>query len=123
MSDVRRAAIASLAGYAYAPMPSRRALERIWQEVALARDDASCLRFHDREIRRYRSNRGGFSNPWPDNTKRRWPSPARQNAAGAPARQDGTARSPAVNCADRERKNPPQSIRFKAPKRVTYCRA
>ena len=39
-----------------APMPSRDALVRIWQEVALAREDASpCLRFGAFEIRRYQS--------------------------------------------------------------------
>ncbi|MCJ8645829.1 tRNA lysidine(34) synthetase TilS, partial [Escherichia coli] len=36
--------------------PSRDALVRIWQEVALAREDASpCLRFGAFEIRRYQS--------------------------------------------------------------------
>lgn len=42
MSDARRAAIIRrwLAGQ-NAPMPSRDALVRIWQEVALAREDAS----------------------------------------------------------------------------------
>lgn len=57
MSDVRRAAIIRrwLAGL-NAPMPSRDALVRIWQEVALAREDASpCLRFGAFEIRRYLS--------------------------------------------------------------------
>ena len=44
MSDARRAAIIRrwLAGQ-NAPMPSREALVRIWQEVALAREDASPL--------------------------------------------------------------------------------
>ncbi|EAA3097166.1 tRNA lysidine(34) synthetase TilS [Salmonella enterica subsp. enterica serovar Kedougou] len=57
MSDVRRAAILRRwLAMRNAPMPSRDALERIWQEVALARDDASpCLRFGDHEIRRYQS--------------------------------------------------------------------
>ncbi|MTH45200.1 tRNA lysidine(34) synthetase TilS [Intestinirhabdus alba] len=56
LSDPRRAAIlrrwlASL----NAPMPSRDALGRLWQEVALAREDASpCLRVGEHEIRRYR---------------------------------------------------------------------
>ncbi|SJD63127.1 tRNA lysidine(34) synthetase TilS [Shigella sonnei] len=57
MSDARRAAIIRrwLAGQ-NAPMPSRDALVRIWQEVALAREDASpCLRFGAFEIRRYQS--------------------------------------------------------------------
>lgn len=42
MSGVRRAALLRrwLAGL-NAPMPSRDGLERIWQEVALAREDAS----------------------------------------------------------------------------------
>lgn len=57
MSDVRRAAILRRwLAMRNAPMPSRDALERIWREVALARADASpCLRFGDREIRRYQS--------------------------------------------------------------------
>ncbi|SUG21359.1 cell cycle protein MesJ [Salmonella enterica subsp. arizonae] len=57
MSDVRRAAILRRwLATRNAPMPSRDALERIWREVALARDDASpCLRFGDHEIRRYQS--------------------------------------------------------------------
>ncbi|MEN1522601.1 TilS substrate-binding domain-containing protein, partial [Pseudomonas aeruginosa] len=57
MSDARRAAIIRrwLAGQ-NAPMPSREALVRIWQEVALAREDASpCLRLGAFEIRRYQS--------------------------------------------------------------------
>ena len=57
MSDVRRAALLRrwLAGL-NAPMPSRDGLERIWQEVALAREDASpCLRLGAFEIRRYQS--------------------------------------------------------------------
>ncbi|QBX81157.1 tRNA lysidine(34) synthetase TilS [Citrobacter tructae] len=57
MSDVRRAALLRrwLAGR-NAPMPSRDALERIWQEVALAREDASpCLRLGEYEVRRYQS--------------------------------------------------------------------
>lgn len=57
MSGVRRAALLRrwLAGL-NAPMPSRDGLERIWQEVALAREDASpCLRLGAFEIRRYQS--------------------------------------------------------------------
>ncbi|EIQ67119.1 tRNA lysidine(34) synthetase TilS [Citrobacter pasteurii] len=57
MSNVRRAALLRrwLAGL-NAPMPSRDALERIWQEVALAREDASpCLRLGEYEVRRYQS--------------------------------------------------------------------
>ncbi|MEB0902747.1 tRNA lysidine(34) synthetase TilS [Citrobacter portucalensis] len=57
MSDVRRAALLRrwLAGL-NAPMPSRDGLERIWQEVALAREDASpCFRLGEYEVRRYQS--------------------------------------------------------------------
>lgn len=57
MSGVRRAALLRrwLAGL-NAPMPSRDALERIWQEVALAREDASpCFRLGEFDIRRYQS--------------------------------------------------------------------
>lgn len=39
-----------------APMPSREMLARIWQEIVLAREDASpCLRMGGFELRRYRS--------------------------------------------------------------------
>ena len=57
MSGVRRAALLSrwLAGL-NAPMPSRDGLERIWQEVALAREDASpSFRLGEYEVRRYQS--------------------------------------------------------------------
>ena len=57
VSDVRRAALLRrwLAGL-NAPMPSRNGLERIWQEVALAREDASpCFRLGECEVRRYQS--------------------------------------------------------------------
>lgn len=57
MSGVRRAALLRrwLAGV-NAPMPSRNGLERIWQEVALAREDASpCFRLGECEVRRYQS--------------------------------------------------------------------
>ena len=57
MSDVRRAALLRrwLAGL-NAPMPSRDGLERIWQEVALAREDASpSFRLGEYEVRRYPS--------------------------------------------------------------------
>lgn len=44
-----------LAGHG-APMPSREMLERIWQEIAQAREDASpCLRMGQFELRRYQS--------------------------------------------------------------------
>lgn len=55
MSAVKRAAILRrwLAGLG-AVMPSRDMLERVWQEVALAREDASpCLRFGEFAIRRF----------------------------------------------------------------------
>lgn len=57
MSGVRRAALLRrwLAGV-NAPMPSRDGLERIWHEVALAREDASpCFRLGEYEVRRYQS--------------------------------------------------------------------
>lgn len=57
MSCVRRAALLRrwLAGL-NAPMPSRDGLERIWQEVALAREDASpSFRLGEYEVRRYQS--------------------------------------------------------------------
>lgn len=57
MSAVRRAALLRrwLAGL-NAQMPSREGLERIWQEVALAREDASpCFRLGEYDIRRYQS--------------------------------------------------------------------
>ncbi|MEO3989929.1 tRNA lysidine(34) synthetase TilS [Pseudocitrobacter cyperus] len=55
MSEPRRAALLRrwLASH-HAAMPSRDMLARIWQEVALAREDASpCLRHGEYEIRRY----------------------------------------------------------------------
>lgn len=55
VSDVRRAAIVRrwLASH-NAPMPSRDGLARIWQEVALAREDAApSLRVGEYEVRRY----------------------------------------------------------------------
>lgn len=55
MSDVRRAALLRrwLAQHG-AAMPSRDMLMRLWQEVALARDDAGpCLRLGAWEVRRY----------------------------------------------------------------------
>ena len=57
MSGVRRAALLRrwLAGL-NAPMPSRDGLGRIWQEVALAREDASpSFRLGEYEVRRYQS--------------------------------------------------------------------
>ena len=76
MSDVRRAALLRrwLAGL-NAPMPSRDGLERIWQEVALAREDAApCFRLGEYAVRRYqsqlwwvKSNHGQSETvlPWP----------------------------------------------------------
>ena len=55
MSAPRRAALLRrwLAGHS-APMPSREMPERIWREVALAREDAfPCLRLGDFSVRRY----------------------------------------------------------------------
>ena len=55
MSAPKRAAILRrwLAWHG-APMPSREMLARVWQEVALAREDATpCLRLGNFEIRRY----------------------------------------------------------------------
>ncbi|MCS2151784.1 tRNA lysidine(34) synthetase TilS [Scandinavium goeteborgense] len=55
VSDARRGALLRrwLAGH-QAMMPSRAMLERLWQEVALARDDANPLvRLGDFEVRRY----------------------------------------------------------------------
>jgi len=57
MSPPRRAALLRrwLAGQ-QAPMPAREVPERLWHEVALAREDASpCLRLGAFEIRRYQS--------------------------------------------------------------------
>ena len=55
LSAVRRAAILRRwLSVQRAPMPSREMLVRVWQEVALAREDATpCLRLGDHEIRRY----------------------------------------------------------------------
>lgn len=57
MSGVRRAALLRRwLARLNAPMPSRDGLERIWQEVALAREDASpCFRLGEYEVRRYQS--------------------------------------------------------------------
>ncbi len=77
MSDVRRAAILRRwLAMRNAPMPSRDALERIWQEVALARDDASPV--YALAITRFAviSRNCGGLNPWPDNTKRRSSGPS-----------------------------------------------
>ena len=58
MSAVRRGALLRrwLAGHD-AQMPSRDMLNRIWEEVAQAREDANpCLRFNDFELRRYKEH-------------------------------------------------------------------
>lgn len=55
LSDIRRAALLRrwLAGQG-ALMPSRAMLHRLWQEVALAREDATpCLRFGEFTVRRF----------------------------------------------------------------------
>jgi tRNA(Ile)-lysidine synthase len=55
LSEVRRAALLRRwLAQQQAPMPSREMLQRLWSEVALAREDANpCLRFGDFEIRRF----------------------------------------------------------------------
>lgn len=80
MSPPRRSALLRrwLALHA-APMPSREQLARLWQEVALARDDAApLLRFGDHEVRRYRQQlwwikvavgQADVRLPWPDITR------------------------------------------------------
>ena len=77
MSAPRRAALLRrwLAGHS-APMPSREMPERIWREVALAREDAfPCLRLGDFSVRRYQQRlwwvryQPGQTDvvlPWPD---------------------------------------------------------
>lgn len=56
MSTAKRAALLRRwLAWHHAPMPSREMMVRIWQEVALAREDAApCLRLGDFEIRRFR---------------------------------------------------------------------
>lgn len=114
MSDVRRAAILRRwLAMRNAPMPSRDALERIWQEVALARDDASpCLRFGDHEIRRYQSQLWWIKSVagQHETTVAR---PAANTAGAACRLRDGTARSPGELRRPREEES--VSIRFKAP--------
>ncbi|NDJ58825.1 tRNA lysidine(34) synthetase TilS [Enterobacteriaceae bacterium 4M9] len=78
MSDVRRnALIRRWFAYLNAPMPSRAALARIWDEIACARDDATPrLRLGDSEVRRYqgalwwvkyRASLDGVCLDWRDN--------------------------------------------------------
>lgn len=74
MSDVRRAAIVRRwLARLNAPMPSRDALERIWREVALAREDASPV--YALAIVRFAviSRNCGGLNPLPGKAKRRSP--------------------------------------------------
>lgn len=107
MSDVRRAAILRRwLAMRNAPMPSRDALERIWQEVALARDDASpCLRFGDHEIRRYQSQLWWIKSvAGQHETTVAWP--VWQTPLALPAGLGRYSSFLAANCADRERKNP-----------------
>ena len=58
MSAVRRSALLRRwIAYQHAPMPSRDALDRIWQEVVCSRVDAEpCLRLGNAEVRRYREH-------------------------------------------------------------------
>ena len=77
MSAPRRAALLRrwLARH-QAAMPSREQLERLWQEVALAREDASpALRLGEHDVRRYRQQLWWIASyhsqvetclPWPD---------------------------------------------------------
>lgn len=107
MSDVRRAAILRRwLAMRNAPMPSRDALERIWQEVALARDDASpCLRFGDHEIRRYQSQLWWIKSvAGQHETTVAWP--VWQTPLALPAGLGTVQLVLVANCADRERKNP-----------------
>ncbi|WP_054178437.1 tRNA lysidine(34) synthetase TilS [Trabulsiella odontotermitis] len=55
VSEVRRAALLRRwLAQQQAPMPSRESLQRLWDEVAQAREDANpCLRFGEFEIRRF----------------------------------------------------------------------
>lgn len=77
MSVMRRGALVRrwLAGH-HSPMPSRNMLNRIWDEVVQAREDANpCLRLNDFEIRRFKEqlwrvkhqpSMAGNIIPWPD---------------------------------------------------------
>ncbi|MEJ8325314.1 tRNA lysidine(34) synthetase TilS [Kosakonia sacchari] len=58
LSDARRRALLRRwLAQRGAAMPSRAMLDRLWQEVALAREDASpCLRLGEFEVRRYQSS-------------------------------------------------------------------
>lgn len=115
MSQSRRAAvIRRWLATKDAPMPSRDGLERIWQEVALAREDAApCLRFGVYEVRRYQAQLwwiksvGGQSETtlaWRDRRKPLMLPAGLGEVALAPG---GELRTP--------RTDEPVSIRFKAP--------
>lgn len=103
-------------------MPSRDALVRIWQEVALAREDASpCLRLGAFEIRRYQSQlwwiksvTGQSENivPW-----QTWLQPLELPAGlgSVQLNAGGDIRPPRADEA--------VSVRFKAPRIAAYCRA
>lgn len=115
MSGIRRAALLRrwLAGL-NAPMPSRDGLERIWQEVAQAREDASpSLRVGEYDIRRYRSQLW-WVKPVIGQSETAIPWPHRQTPLALPAGlgtvqlvQGGELRVPGAD--------EPVSIRFKAP--------
>lgn len=115
MSGIRRAALLRrwLAGL-NAPMPSRDGLERIWQEVAQAREDASpSLRVGEYDIRRYRSQLW-WVKPVVGQSETVIPWPRRQMPLALPAGlgtvqlvQGGELRVPGAD--------EPVSIRFKAP--------
>ncbi|XNM68144.1 TilS substrate-binding domain-containing protein [Escherichia coli] len=74
MSAPRRAALLRrwLAGL-NAPMPSREMQERIWREVAMAREDAyPCLRLGHFAVRRYHGQRLHWVKLSPDRARRCW---------------------------------------------------
>jgi len=115
MGDVRRAAlIRRWLAARNAPMPSRDGLARIWQEVALAREDASpCLCFGEYAVRRYQGQLWWVkSRPGQSETVLRWTNwqTPRRLPAGL-----GTA---ALIPGGELRKPPddePVTLRFKAP--------
>ncbi|WP_342325629.1 tRNA lysidine(34) synthetase TilS [Kosakonia sp. BYX6] len=78
MSDVRRRALLRrwLAKFG-AAMPSRAMLDRLWQEVALAREDATpCLRLGAYEVRRYRDSLWWVkTTAHPRDAQLHWPAP------------------------------------------------
>ncbi|HFZ8995128.1 TPA: tRNA lysidine(34) synthetase TilS [Citrobacter freundii] len=115
MSQVRRAAlIRRWLALQNAPMPSRDGLERIWQEAALAREDAApCLRFGEYEVRRYQGQLWWIKSvagqsetvlAWPDREK---PLTLPTGLGALVLTPGGELRQP--------RSDEPVSIRFKAP--------